>query len=39
MESDDFTSHYIIRYLSVCELVLPPSLHVHGVAVNDNIGM
>ena len=24
MESDDFTRHYIIRYLSACELVLPP---------------
>ena len=24
MESDDFTNHYIIRYLSACELVLPP---------------
>jgi len=23
MESDDFTRHYIIRYLSACELVLP----------------
>ena len=22
MESDDFTEHYIIRYLSTCELVL-----------------
>ena len=24
MESDDFTRHYIIRYLSARELVLPP---------------
>ena len=24
MESDDFTRHYIIRYLSAHELVLPP---------------
>ena len=24
MESDDFTKHYIIRYLSARELVLPP---------------
>ena len=24
MESDDFTRHNIIRYLSACELVLPP---------------
>ena len=24
MESDDFTRYYIIRYLSVLELVLPP---------------
>ena len=24
MESDDFTRHYIIRYLSACELVLTP---------------
>ena len=26
MESDDFTRHYIIRYLSAHELVLPPLL-------------
>ena len=27
MESDDFTRHYIIRYLSARELVLPPPAH------------
>ena len=30
MESDDFTRHYIIRYLSARELVLPPpALNAH----------
>ena len=29
MESDDFTRHYIIRYLSARELVLPPLVGYH----------
>ena len=27
MESDDFTKHYIIRYLSAREFVLPPLIY------------
>ena len=30
MESNDFTRHYIIRYLNACELVLPPALDSSG---------
>ena len=33
MESDDFTRHYIIRYLSARELVLPPLASPHNVLV------
>jgi len=29
MESDDFTRHYIIRYLSARELVQPPCVNTH----------
>ena len=32
MESDDFTRHYIIRYLSARELVLPPLRSTRGLA-------
>ena len=35
MESDDFTRHYIIRYLSARELVLPPLLEICPYIVED----
>ena len=29
MESDNFTRHYIIRYLSARDLVLPPTIDLY----------